>query len=64
MDANMKESLKRYIADTKLNEIHGSAMCQFSVIENKLRDVYKNQQMILEGIKLLMFKELSDENFN
>lgn len=64
MDANMKESLKRYIADTKLNEIHGSSMCQFSVIENKLRDVYKNQQMILEGIKLLMFKELSDENFN
>lgn len=37
----------------KLEEVRGSNYCEFSVIENKLKIIYENQEKILKAIKLL-----------
>ena len=39
--------------DIQLEEVTGSKQCQFSVIENKLEVLYRNQEQILKAIKLL-----------
>ena len=41
------------LEDIKLEEVTGSTFCAFSVIENKLVTLYKNQEQILKAIKLL-----------
>lgn len=41
------------IEEIKLEEVLGSSCCQFSVIENKLAKIYRNQEKILKAIKLL-----------
>lgn len=44
---------KERLEDIKLEKVLGSYMCQYSVIENKLQILYKNQEQILKAIKLL-----------
>jgi hypothetical protein len=39
--------------EIKLTPVLGSSNCQFSVIENKLKIIYENQEKILLAIKLL-----------
>ena len=41
------------IKEIKLDEVNGSTYCQFSVVENKMRTLYKNQEKILQAIKLI-----------
>jgi hypothetical protein len=41
------------IQEIKLTPVLGSSYCQFSVIENKLKIMYENQEKILLAIKLL-----------
>jgi len=41
------------IEDIELEEVRGSTHCQFSVIENKLAIIYRNQLKILQAIKML-----------
>jgi hypothetical protein len=48
---NNKE--KEPIQEIKLTPVLGSSYCQFSVIENKLKIMYENQEKILLAIKLL-----------
>jgi hypothetical protein len=49
-----KETTKQEtIENIKLEEVLGSSMCQYTVIENKLATLYKNQEQILKAIKLL-----------
>jgi hypothetical protein len=61
-----KETPKQEIENIKLEEVLGSSMCQYTVIENKLATLYKNQEQILKAIKLLnnQNKEIPDEDFN
>jgi hypothetical protein len=47
------ESKEESIEDIKLEEVCGSKYCQFSVIENKLEIIYRNQEKLLTAIKLL-----------
>ena len=44
---------KEPIQEIKLTPVLGSSYCQFSVIENKLKIMYENQEKILLAIKLL-----------
>ena len=44
---------KETIQEIKLTPVLGSSYCQFSVIENKLKIMYENQEKILLAIKLL-----------
>jgi hypothetical protein len=37
----------------KLEPVHGSSHCEYSVIENKLKVIYENQEKLLQAIKLL-----------
>ena len=39
--------------EIKLEPVHGSSYCQYSVIENKLEILYENQEKLLQAIKLL-----------
>ena len=48
---------KETLEDIKLKEVFGSEYCQFSVIENKLAILYRNQEQILKAIKLLSNKK-------
>jgi len=41
------------IDEIKLDPVYGSTYCQYSVIENKLEILYKNQEKLLQAIKLL-----------
>jgi len=41
------------IEDIELEEVRGSIHCQFSVVENKLAIIYRNQLKILQAIKML-----------
>ena len=41
------------IVDIELEEVRGSSHCQFSVVENKLAIIYRNQLKILQAIKML-----------
>jgi len=41
------------LEDIKLEEVIGSRHCQFSVVENKLAIIYRNQLKILQAIKML-----------
>jgi hypothetical protein len=41
------------IEDIELEEVRGSSYCQFSVVENKLAIIYRNQLKILQAIKML-----------
>jgi hypothetical protein len=41
------------IEDIELEEVIGSRHCQFSVVENKLAIIYRNQLKILQAIKML-----------
>jgi len=50
----MKSKVKPIsIDEIKLEPVYGSSYCRYSVIENKLAKLYKNQEKILEAIKLL-----------
>ena len=41
------------IESIKLKPVYGSTMCQYSIIENDMATLYKNQEKILLAIKLL-----------
>jgi|688.fasta_scaffold00102_144 hypothetical protein len=41
------------LEDIKLEEVVGSKHCRYSVIENKLSVLYRNQEQILKAIKML-----------
>jgi hypothetical protein len=41
------------IEDIKLEVVFGSKYCKYSVIENKLAIIYRNQEKLLKAIKLL-----------
>lgn len=41
------------INEIKLEPVYGSTYCQYSVIENKLEILYKNQEKLLQAIKML-----------
>jgi hypothetical protein len=41
------------LEDIKLEEVVGSNHCRYSVIENKLSTLYRNQEQILKAIKML-----------
>jgi hypothetical protein len=58
-----EEFIQETIENIKLEEVLGSSMCQYTVIENKLATLYKNQEQILKAIKLLnnQNKEISKE---
>jgi len=49
IDFNKQETLE----DIKLEEVVGSSHCRYSVIENKLSALYRNQEQILKAIKML-----------
>lgn len=44
---------KQELNSISLEEVDGSSYCQFSVVENKLARLYRNQEKILTAIKLL-----------
>ena len=48
-----KNEGKETLEDIKLEEVRGSNYCEFSVIENKLAIIYRNQEKLLTAIKLL-----------
>ena len=39
--------------EIKLDAVYGSKHCQYSVIENKLEILYRNQEKLLQAIKLI-----------
>jgi len=49
--------------ETTLEEVLGSSMCQFSVIENKLAILYRNQVKIYEAITKEQERMYSEEEF-
>jgi hypothetical protein len=54
----LKEGFKKFnkqetLEDIKLEEVVGSRYCQYSVIENKLSALYRNQEQILKAVKML-----------
>jgi len=48
-----KEFKQETLEDIKLEEVVGSNHCRYSVIENKLSALYRNQEQILKAIKML-----------
>lgn len=52
-EIELKEPKRESIEDIKLEEVFGSQYCQFSVVENKLAMLYRNQEKLLKAIKLL-----------
>ena len=49
IDFDKQETLE----DIKLEEVVGSKHCRYSVIENKLSALYRNQEQILKAVKML-----------
>jgi hypothetical protein len=49
----MSDNKQIEIEEIKLTPVLGSSMCAYSVIENKLKTLYENQEKILLAIKLL-----------
>lgn len=49
----MSNSKQIEIEEIKLTPVLGSSMCAYSVLENKLKTLYENQEKILLAIKLL-----------
>ena len=49
----LSEPKQETLEDIKLEEVHGTKYCQFSVVENKLAIIYRNQEKLLTAIKLL-----------
>ena len=47
------KSKRQAIKDIKLEEVVGTNHCRYSVIENKLSALYRNQEQILKAIKML-----------
>lgn len=45
------------IDEIKLDPVHGSTYCQFSIIENDLEKLYKNQEKLLQAIRLIYHKK-------
>ena len=41
------------IENIKLEQVLGSTLCKYTVIENKLATIYRNQEQILKAIKML-----------
>lgn len=50
---DFEEPKQERLEDIQLDKVLGSRMCQYTVIENKLAILYKNQEQILKAIKLL-----------
>lgn len=50
---DFEEPKQERLEDIQLEKVLGSRMCQYTVIENKLAILYKNQEQILKAIKLL-----------
>ena len=48
-----EEPKQETLEDITLEEVFGSEYCQFSVVENKLAILYRNQEQLLKAIKLL-----------
>jgi hypothetical protein len=48
-----KEEPQETLEDIQLEEVLGSSYCEYSVIENKLAALYRNQEQLLKAIKLL-----------
>jgi hypothetical protein len=48
-----EEPKQETLENITLEEIFESSYCEFSVIENKLAALYRNQEKILTAIKLL-----------
>jgi hypothetical protein len=48
-----EEPKQETLEEIKLEPLYGSSYCQFSVIENQLATLYRNQEKILTAIKLL-----------
>ena len=48
-----EEPKQETLEDIKLEEVFGSDYCEFSVVENKLAILYRNQEQLLKAIKLL-----------
>ena len=40
----------------KLKPVRGSALCEYSVIENKLATLYENQEKLYSLLKVLVLK--------
>jgi hypothetical protein len=51
-----EEPKQETLEDITLEEVFGSAYCQFSVVENKLAILYRNQEQLLKAIKFLSKK--------
>ena len=49
----MSDNKQIEIEEIKLTPVLGSSMCAYSVLENKLKTLYENQEKILLAIKLL-----------
>jgi tyrosine-protein phosphatase YwqE len=49
----VEEPKQETLEDIKLEEVLGSSYCKYTVIENKLATIYRNQEKILSAIKLL-----------
>ena len=47
-----EEREQETLEDIKLEEVFGSDYCKFSVVENKLAILYRNQEQLLKAIKL------------
>jgi hypothetical protein len=52
-DIYVNEIKQETLEDIKLEEVLGSSYCKYTVIENKLATIYRNQEKILSAIKLL-----------
>ena len=59
IEFTLKDGFKQFIPkqetleEIKLEPLYGSSYCEFSVIENQLATLYRNQEKILTAIKLL-----------
>jgi len=51
--AALVDNEQETLEDIKLEEVFGSEYCAYSVIENKLAIIYRNQEKLLKAIKLL-----------
>jgi hypothetical protein len=48
-----EEPKQETIENIKLEQVLGSTLCKYTVIENKLATIYRNQEQILKAIKML-----------
>lgn len=49
----INNNLPSTLDEIELEPVNGSTYCKYSVIENKLEILYKNQEKLLHAIKLL-----------